>query len=36
VVIMVKSDGHLGLVKEEWGRELHGEDLSTFQFALPC
>jgi hypothetical protein len=35
VVITVESDGHLGLVKEE-GRELHGEDFSTFPFALPC
>jgi hypothetical protein len=36
VVITVKSDGHLGPVKEERGCELHGEDLSTFPLALPC
>jgi hypothetical protein len=36
VVITVKSDGHLGPVKEEGGCELHGEDLSTFPFALLC
>jgi hypothetical protein len=36
VVITVKSDGHLGPVKEEGGCELHKEDLSTFLFALPC
>jgi hypothetical protein len=36
VVITVESDGHLGLVKEERGCELHGEDLSTLLFALTC
>jgi hypothetical protein len=36
VVITVKSDGHLGPIKEEGGRELYGENLSTFPFALPC
>jgi hypothetical protein len=36
VVITVESDGHLGPVKEEGGCELHGEDFSTFSFALPC
>jgi hypothetical protein len=36
VVITVESDGHLGPVKEEGGHELHGEDLSSFPFALPC
>jgi hypothetical protein len=36
VVIMVESDGHLRPVKEEEGCELHGEDLLTFPFALPC
>jgi hypothetical protein len=36
VVITVKSDGHLRLVKEERGCELHGEDLSMLPFALTC
>jgi hypothetical protein len=36
VVITIKSDGHLRLVKEEGGCELHGEDLSMFPLALPC
>jgi hypothetical protein len=36
VVITVESDGHLRPVKEEGGHQLHGEDLSTFPFALPC
>jgi hypothetical protein len=36
VVITVKSDGHLGPIKKEGGRELHGEDLSMFPLALPC
>jgi hypothetical protein len=36
VVIMVKSDGHLGPVKEEGGCGLHREDLSTFPLALAC
>jgi hypothetical protein len=36
VVIMVESDGRLKPVKEEEGCELHGEDLSTFRFALLC
>jgi hypothetical protein len=34
VIITVESDGHLGPVKEEGGCRLHGEDLSTFSFAL--
>jgi hypothetical protein len=34
VIIMVESDGHLELVKEEGGGWLHGEDLSTFSLAL--
>jgi hypothetical protein len=36
VVITVESDGHLRPVKEEGGHEMHGEDLSTFPFALLC
>jgi hypothetical protein len=36
VVITIESDGHLRPVKEEGGCELHGEDLSTFLFTLPC
>jgi hypothetical protein len=36
VVITVESDGHLRPVKEEGGYELHGEDLLTYPFALPC
>jgi hypothetical protein len=36
VVITIKSDGHLGPVKEEGGCGLHGEDLSTFLLALAC
>jgi hypothetical protein len=34
VVITVESDGYLGPVKEEGGRGLHREDLSTFSLAL--
>jgi hypothetical protein len=36
VIITVESDGHFRPVKEEEGRRLHGEDLSTFLFALAC
>jgi hypothetical protein len=36
VIITVESDGHLGLVKEEGGCRLHGENLSTFSLALAC
>jgi hypothetical protein len=34
MVITVESDGHLGLVEEERGRQLYGEDLSTLSLAL--
>jgi hypothetical protein len=36
VVITVKSDGHLILVKEDGGCRLHQEDLSTFSLTLAC
>jgi hypothetical protein len=36
VVFTIKSDGHLGPIKEEGGRQLHGEDLSTLPLALAC
>jgi hypothetical protein len=36
MVITVKSDGHLGPVKEEGGCQLHGENLSTLPLALAC
>jgi hypothetical protein len=34
MVITVKSDGHVGPVKEEWGRQVYGENLSTLPLAL--
>jgi hypothetical protein len=36
MVITIESDGNVKLVKEEGGRQLHGEDLSTFQLVLAC
>jgi hypothetical protein len=34
MVVMVESDGHLGQVEEEGGRQLYGEDLSMLSLAL--
>jgi hypothetical protein len=36
MVIIVKSDGHVRLVKEEWGCQVYGESLSTLPLALAC
>jgi hypothetical protein len=36
MIIMVESDGYVRLVKEEWGCQVYGENLSTLPLALAC